>query len=305
MEHIKNLLGLDAYSALLNENIKTINKFIMANPKSLQQITGASAETVKEMFSIVSEEIIKGKFSSAYDIEPKVRISTGCEKLDKMLLGGIPTTGISELYGCSGVGKTQFCLQLSLQHQLLNISRTEVVYICSEDIFPSKRMKQLTNELGKKFKVDPNFEDHIFIKHIADFQELQKCLSVDLPKLLSITNVGLIIIDSIAGIFRSSNDNPDYVARSNDLMEICTALTELQDQYNCAIFMVNQVTDNVVLETHEPCLGLSWANNITHRFCLSRISNNLERKFTVIFSPELSPISSKILLTVKGLTDAQ
>ncbi|XP_066138721.1 DNA repair protein XRCC3 isoform X2 [Euwallacea fornicatus] len=252
-----------------------------------------------------SEDIIKGKFSSAYDIEPKARISTGCEKLDEMLLGGIPTIGISELYGCSGVGKTQFCLQLSIQHQLSNIGKTEVVYICSEDIFPSKRMKQLTNEYSKKFKVDPNFEDHIYIKHVADFQELQKCLSTDLPKLLLITNVGLIIIDSIAGIFRSSNCNPDYVARSNDLTKICTALNELQDKHNCAIFMVNQVTDNVVLETHEPCLGLSWANNVTHRFCLSRISDNPEREFKIIFSPELPPISTNILLTVKGLTDAQ
>lgn len=40
--------------------------------------------------------------------------TTGCSILDAALKGGIPTFGITELYGEAGTGKTQLCLQLAL-----------------------------------------------------------------------------------------------------------------------------------------------------------------------------------------------
>lgn len=55
---------------------------------------------------------------SADQILPWDRISTGCGKIDSVLRGGIPINGISEIYGCSGVGKTQLCLHLTLMVQL-------------------------------------------------------------------------------------------------------------------------------------------------------------------------------------------
>ena len=46
------------------------------------------------------------------------KIGTGCESIDEILHGGVPVNGIVELFGKSGVGKTQFCIQLSLMVQL-------------------------------------------------------------------------------------------------------------------------------------------------------------------------------------------
>lgn len=43
--------------------------------------------------------------------------STGCPILDRTLNGGIRLGQITEIYGESGCGKTQFCIQLSLEVQ--------------------------------------------------------------------------------------------------------------------------------------------------------------------------------------------
>lgn len=46
------------------------------------------------------------------------RVSTGCRQVDRLLSGGVPCRGITELAGQSGSGKTQLCLQLALTVQL-------------------------------------------------------------------------------------------------------------------------------------------------------------------------------------------
>lgn len=50
------------------------------------------------------------KYSETY-------LSTGCDKIDKLLRGGISKKGITEIYGEAGCGKTQFALQLCLSAQ--------------------------------------------------------------------------------------------------------------------------------------------------------------------------------------------
>lgn len=45
-------------------------------------------------------------------------LTTGCERIDKALGGGLFKCGITEISGESGCGKTQFCLQIALTIQL-------------------------------------------------------------------------------------------------------------------------------------------------------------------------------------------
>lgn len=83
--------------------------------------------------------------------------------------------GITEIYGASGVGKTQFCLQLAItvqypeEHGGLS---SGCVYICTEDRFPSKRLQQLLPEFPRGTKFDKqalaNAADNIFVDHIPD-----------------------------------------------------------------------------------------------------------------------------------------
>lgn len=116
-----------------------------------------------------------------------------------------------------------------------------MIFLCTEDPFPSKRLDQLATAFRLKHSTNLKFEDHIYINHLTDTGQLQKCLLAELPYFLTTKNVGLIIVDSIAGIFRSDGQNVDYVKRSQEFLNICKALNRLQDCFNCAILIVNQV----------------------------------------------------------------
>lgn len=45
-------------------------------------------------------------------------LSTGCDKIDALLRGGLSRRGINEIYGEAGCGKTQLALQLCLSSQI-------------------------------------------------------------------------------------------------------------------------------------------------------------------------------------------
>lgn len=284
------------------QNRATLEYIVSCDLKYLQEITNLSLEVLRSVKSIAAEEIVRNKILTADQVPAWKRISTGCQNIDNILNGGIPVNGIIELYGCSGVGKTQLCLQLALQIQMNE--QKDVVFISTEDVFPSKRLNQLAKAFNEKYSINFNFEEHIYLEHIADPIQLQNCLITQLPYFLAPRNIGLLIIDSIAGLFRSENEKCDYVTRSQEFKNISKTLNSLQDQYNLAVVVVNQIADNVATGTSEACLGLSWANNVTCRFCLSKNIDSPMRKFEVIFAPDLAPRHTNIIISPDGVIDA-
>lgn len=123
-----------------------------------------------------------------------------------------------------------------------------------------------------------------------------------LPKFLSKTNIGLIVIDSIAAIFRSENLDVDYVKRSQEFHIIVNKLLELGTEHKIAIVCTNQVTDDPDSEKLQPCLGLAWRNLLTCRFRLSRF-NSCIREFSIDFAPDLQPKTCQFMIKDNGLVN--
>ena len=67
------------------------------------------------------------------------------------------------------------------------------------------------------------------------------CLYTRFPRLLTVKRVGLIIIDSIAGVFRSENLDVNYSNRSQDFISTVVQLQKLSEKYNFAVVCSNQV----------------------------------------------------------------
>jgi RecA/RadA recombinase len=133
-----------------------------------------------------------------------------------------------------------------------------------------------------------------------------------------VKNVGLIVIDSIAGVFRSENLDIKYPSRSQDFISITSKLNKLSKKYNFATICINQVwliwllrllkfimfqqvTDNPVTDTTEPCLGLAWSNVVTRRFNINRFFRSQVRTFQVVFAPDLPNKERKFKITREGL----
>lgn len=62
-----------------------------------------------------------------------------------------------------------------------------------------------------------------------------------------------------------------------------------------------QVTENLIHEKTEPCLGLAWSNNVTCRFCITRYNSSGRRDFEVIFAPDLPNNKCNFTVNEDGL----
>lgn len=147
--------------------------------------------------------------------------------------------------------------------------------------------------------------------------------------------VKLIVIDSIAALFRSEFDNTpaDLKRRSSFFFKISGRLRALAEKFGLAVVITNQVVDFV--GTNEgvnglrignlgclytsgrrvcPALGLAWANCVNTRLFISRSEEVLgeedggssvcvrsRRHIHVVFAPHLPPSSCEFTILREGV----
>ncbi|KFO22294.1 DNA repair protein XRCC3 [Fukomys damarensis] len=245
--------------------------------------------------------------------------------LDRLLGGGLPLNGITELAGRSSAGKTQLALQLCLavqfprQHGGLEAG---AVYICTEAAFPSKRLCQLISQQSR-LRVDVpgevvqsiRFGDRIFIEHTADVDALLQCVSQKVPVLLSQGLARLLVVDSVAAPFRCEFDGQASVARARCLQSLGATLRWLSSTFQIPVLCVNQVTEAVEQlgsqdERLCPALGITWANQLLMRLMADRVreeeamlgpSSCPTRTLRVVFAPHLPPCSCSYIVSEEGV----
>lgn len=315
---------------VLRANLDTFEKILSLSVPELSLLTKLSKRDVSVLISAVSEACLTSEIVSAFKLSLNVcpeschhdTVSMGCNSVDLLLHGGLRTRTITEIGGESSTGKTQFCLQLSLHVQLpkkLGGLSSGAAYICTEHSFPIKRFIQLVNVYKKKhssFKCH-NFMDNVFICQIGDLNCLWHCLKRDLPALLSGRNVKLIVIDSVAALFRCEYTINDGLKRQRDLHNLGSLVRKFSDTYGAAVVCTNQVT-SVITSTNnsgqsshlKPALGLYWSTLITNRLMLSRMHHdpdsacfNSLRTMQVLFSPYLPSEKCNFVITSDGVKD--
>jgi len=180
--------------------------------------------------------------------------------------------------------------------------------------------KTLTKNNDNDIFIIRNILERIHTKHVHNEEELYHLLFDTLPSMLqhaASSNVqtpfGLIVLDSIAGIFRTpeegeeenktnvSNDDEQnnkqqqqqkaynhsfYQRRSQVLFTISAQLKYLSDKYNVSIVVINQVS-NIIPQSDslsclpnykgmmiKPSLGLSWSHCVNDRYIITRFETN-------------------------------
>ena len=71
---------------------------------------------------------------------------------------------------------------------------------------------------------------------------LENLLTNQVPHLMSMRKVRLVIIDSVAAIFRADFNQKQVFARARHLCSIGSRLRDLAAKYSAAVVVVNQVT---------------------------------------------------------------
>ena len=132
-------------------------------------------------------------------------ISTGLQKLDTFLSGGIPNGVIIDIFGGNGTGKTQLVLQLSI-NSIKNGGN--VLFLDTTGGFRPERIL----EIQKKSNLDINLLDKITVSRITNTFE-----QINLLNTLGESNFSLIVIDNVTDLFSYEYKNNKSIFEKNSL----------------------------------------------------------------------------------------
>ncbi|NWI96589.1 XRCC3 protein, partial [Pitta sordida] len=326
-------------AALKKADIKSIKDILNLSGADLQRLMKLSSAEIQCLLRTVSRTLRRNSTVTALQLYQdkgrRQKLSLGCPVLDNLLKGGIPLVGITELAGESSAGKTQISLQLCLCVQYpykYGGLESGAVYICTEDVFPSKRLQQLIEQQHKlradvpaEIRQKIKFGNRIFVEHAADLDTFHKCITQRLSLLLARGMVRLVVIDSIAALFRCEFGVSESVMKARYLQTFGAQLHSLSTRFRTPIMCINQVTDavseseaaqcscRVVGNRVAPALGITWANQLLMRLMASRISlpgqsagvashhTGSVRTLTVVFAPHLPPSSCCYTVQLEGV----
>ncbi|XP_078418567.1 DNA repair protein XRCC3 [Cetorhinus maximus] len=295
-------------AAVRRANIQSIKEILCLSGSDLQRLTKLSSSDVRYLHKTVAAVVKSDPVVTALQMyngecpfpTQNRKLSMGCPVLDLLLGGGIPLMGITEIVGESSAGKTQICMQLCLSVQFPSSYGGQdagAVYVCTEDTFPNKRLQQLIAfqsmlraDVPADIVNNIKFGNNIFIEHVADVDSLNHCISKRLPILLSRGLIRLVVIDSVAALFRCEFGASDSIAKAKCLQKFGAMLHQLSHRFSSPIICVNQIADAIsgsslaqsnfgLLDKVLPALGLTWSNQLLMRLMVSRTQFCAEGKF--------------------------
>jgi len=205
-------------------------------------------------------------------IKKPQRIPSGCRSLDEMLGGGVETGVVTQLYGGSGSGKTNICIQLAVECVK---SGKKVIFIDTEG-FSADRFKQIAGEDAKKIAGD------IIIYEPASFEQQYSAIT-DIEKLMN-EKIGLIILDSAALFYRlgltQDDSNEENVAIRRELVNQIGILHGIARKYAVSVVITNQVYKDIT--TGELCpVGGNAIEHLSKTIILLDKTGTSKRKATL------------------------
>lgn len=188
-----------------------------------------------------------------------------------MLGGGVETGIVTQLYGGSGSGKTNICIQLAVECVK---SGKKVIFIDTEG-FSGDRFKQIAGEEAKKIAGE------IIIYEPASFEQQYSAIT-DIEKLMN-EKIGLIILDSAALFYRlglQDDSNEENVAIRRELVNQIGILHGMARKYGVSVVITNQVYKDIA--TGELCpVGGNAFEHLSKTIILLDKTGTSKRKATL------------------------
>ncbi|KAL5581162.1 hypothetical protein UlMin_013604 [Ulmus minor] len=250
-------------------------------------------------------------------------LPTRLKGLDEALCGGLPFGVLTELVGPAGIGKTQFCMKLSLLTSLpaayggLN---GRVVYIDLESKFSSRRMIEIGvksfPEIFNMKGMAQEMAGRILVLRPTSVPEFTESLQQIKVSLLQ-QQVKLLVIDSMAATVSGNYNNG--ASRQPLLGWHISFLKSLAELSRIPIVVTNQVRSQSREEAHQfsfqvrssketagydshlvAALGINWAHAVTIRLVLE--SKSGQRFIKLAKSPMSPPLAFPFNITSAGIS---
>ncbi|CAG7854100.1 SubName: Full=Related to RAD57 protein {ECO:0000313/EMBL:CCA70042.1} [Serendipita indica DSM 11827] len=226
--------------------------------------------------------------------------TTGDDKLDKALRGGIRMGALTEIAGESASGKTQLALQLALMAQLPGAERgvdSGVAYFTTTSALPVRRLTELAKSHPLLRQKDA--------KSLTD--NVHTCLTSTVPALISVLKhalsaligqaedseklrpIRVLILDSLGTLFHSMDKTTtvtlEYGHHHSKPSKRCLQYSDdvspshEQDTEAPPVLLYKDQSLHFnrmpLVTTREAMLGLVWANQLNTRMMLSRTKRRM------------------------------
>lgn len=155
------------------------------------------------------------------------RVSTGSEVVDELLDGGLEKGVITNVYGGSGTGKTNLCIQASAEIA----GDGKVAYIDTEGGFSPERVAQVK---------DKEVLDNIIIKSPMTFEEQADTIS-GLEDVVEKHDLDLVVVDSIVSLYRLNVDDENASQANQKLSNQLSELSRIARKNDIPVLVTNQV----------------------------------------------------------------
>ncbi|XP_057953835.1 DNA repair protein RAD51 homolog 2 isoform X2 [Malania oleifera] len=227
--------------------------------------------------------------------------------LDKALCGGIPFGVLTELVGPAGIGKTQFCLKLSLLASLparYGGLDGRIIYIDVESKFCSRRIIEIgAKSFPEIFHMEGLAQEmagRILVLQPASLSEFTESLQQIKVSIIQ-KQVKLLVIDSMAALVSES------LAEFSQIPVVVTNQVRSQiSNESCQYSFQGQSRGDRAekserLNSHlVAALGINWAHAVTTRLVFE--SKSGQRFIKVAKSPISPPLSFPFIITSSGIS---
>ena len=183
-------------------------------------------------------------------------IPTGCQTLDMLLMGGLPTKALTLIYGEAETGKTTFTIQCAV-----NCARMErkAMIIDSDGSFSSQRLIQIAQQDYEEIA------ERIILARPENFE--QQSYIIDQLENILTEKVLLIAVDTITSLYRIElAKNPKKTFMLNrELNRQLAYLSQLAKARNIVVIATSQVrsviqTENLMVEPVATRVLKFWAD---------------------------------------------
>ncbi|KAK3442225.1 hypothetical protein EUGRSUZ_B02451 [Eucalyptus grandis] len=308
-------------------SIKTAKDALSLTEFDLMELADMGLAEVTSALAHISERVSPPYQTALSLLEQRIQneqlaghLPTGLKGLDEALFGGIPFGVITELVGPAGIGKTQFCLKLSLlaslptRHGGLD---AQVIYIDVESKFSSKRLieigAQSFPEIFYTRGMAQEMAGRILVLRPASLAEFTESLQ-QIKLLLLERRVKLLVIDSMAAL--TSGEFEHGASKINPLgwhisfLKIPIVVTnQVRSQssddtwrYNFQVGTRHRDLEDTSKYDSQliAALGIHWAHAVTIRLILETISG--ERFIKVAKSPMSPALAFPFSITSSGIS---
>lgn len=295
-------VGPAAAKKLREVFVTTAELLAVQNPVELQKKTKLGEGTVEKIIRSARKLLGMYGFRSGLEVEEemksKPRLSTGIDKMDEFLLGGLETGSILEFYGPARGGKTQWVSHLAVVAQLpveKGGLEGRVLWLDTESSFKPHviRANALRHGLDPDITLGNIGRAEIFLS-----DQIQETFE-SIPQLCAEQDYKLVIIDSFTGLFRAEYTGLDSLRiRQQGMNTILNSMRRTARATDAIFAYTNQVMSKISLyggHDNAPIGGHIISHASDFRFYTRRTKDD-KRKIQLIDNAGLPEFELELLV---------